>query len=192
MNQLFKPVIYAFAAWLFWGLGLAASAQTEEQIEQLNRERQAFFEEQLDMTPEESKAFWPLYDDYQNRKIRIMEEQKTTFRYSHKNAENLSEEETEETLDKILMQKGQLCDLDQEYYGQKFPAVLPPKKVLLLYKVEWEFRRHLLREIRGKGPDGRGSKRPEAGTKGSPGKPFSSGKPVLAPSPSVQLPAPGA
>jgi len=94
------------------------------------------------MTPAESKAFWPLYDDFINRKIRIMDDQKNTFRYSHKNADNLSQKEIEETLDKILRQKTQMCELEQEYYGDKFPSVLPPKKVLMLYKVEWDFRQH--------------------------------------------------
>jgi len=131
-------------------------AQSEEQIERLNKERQVFFEEQLELTPAESKAFWPLYDDFMNRKIRIMDEQKNTFWYSHKNADNLSNKEIEETLDKILLQKTQLYNLEQEYYGNKFPSVLPPKKVLLLYKVEWEFRQHLLKEIRGRGPGGKG------------------------------------
>jgi len=169
MNPQFRNRFATLASCVLLAAGPVANAQSEEQIERLNRERQDFFEEKLDMTPEESKAFWPLYDDFQNRKIRIMDEQKSTFRYSHKNMDNLSEKETEETLDKILKQKSQLCDLEQEYYGEKFPSILPPKKVLLLYKVEWEFRKHLLKEIRGKGPGDRGEKRHGDGGKGSPG-----------------------
>ena len=81
-------------------------AQTEEQIEKFNEEREVYFNEKLELTESEKKAFWPLYNDFNNRKMKLMEEERNTFRYAHKNAENLSDEEIKEILARILKLQG--------------------------------------------------------------------------------------
>jgi len=130
-------------------LGSAALlAQTDEQIKQFKEKRHTYFNEKLELSDAEEKAFWPLYDDFHHRKMKINEDQKNTFRYSHENADNLSEQEIVENLAKIQRLKDDLYKLEKEYYYKKFPAVLSPKKVLNLYKVEWDFRHHLIKEIR--------------------------------------------
>jgi len=126
-------------------------AQSEEQIKQFNLEREKYFTEKLELTDKEAELFWPVYNDFNNRKMMIAEEERNTFRYCHKNADNLSDEEFIEALDKIRDLKDEQHNLEQKYYREKFPAVLPPKKVMMLYKVEWDFRSHLLRQIRGHG-----------------------------------------
>jgi len=131
-----------------------AMGQSEEQIKRFNQEREDYFNEHLELTKDEKQAFWPVYNDFNNRKMKIMEEERNTFRYSNKNAENLSEEETKEILAKIRVYKEQYFLLEQEYYKEKFPGVLPSKKVLKLYKVEWDFRKHLVRKLRGEGHGG--------------------------------------
>ena len=131
-------------------------AQSEEQIEKFNQEREAYFTEELELTDAEAEAFWPLYNDFHNRKMKIIEEERNTFRYSHKIADNLSDQEINETLEKILVLKNEQFELEQKYYRSKFPEVLPPKKVLKLYKAEWDFRGHLIRKIRGHGQGGPG------------------------------------
>ncbi len=133
-------------------------AQSDDQMEQLNQERKAYFNEQLELTGEETQVFWPLYNDFQNRKMKIVEDERNTFRYTQQNADNLSDGEIVETLEKIQRLRSELCQLEQEYYGEKLPEVLPPKKVLKLYKVEWDFRRHLINKIRGHGQGGPGGK----------------------------------
>jgi len=133
-------------------------AQTEAQKEQFRQERENYFNEQLELTGEEAVAFWPVYNDYDHRKMKIVEEERNTMRYSRENADNLSEKEIGEILEKIQRLRGELARLEQEYYGGKFQEVLPQRKVLKLYWVEWDFRRHLIRQIRGQGQGGRGSR----------------------------------
>jgi len=131
-------------------------AQTEAQKEQFRQERENYFNEQLELTGEEALAFWPVYNDYDHRKVKIVEEEKNTMHYSRENADNLSDKEIGEILEKIQRLRGELARLEQEYYGGKFQEVLPQRKVLKLYWVEWDFRRHLIRQIRGHGQGGRG------------------------------------
>lgn len=143
-------VCLAGASWM-----LPLVAQTDEQIERFNKEREVYYNENLQLTDSEIKAFWPLYNDFNNRKMKLMEDERSTFVYAQKNANNLSDKEITESLDKIRKLKEDQLRLETEYYQIKFPKVLPPKKVLNLYKVEWDFRRHLLRKLREQGREGR-------------------------------------
>jgi hypothetical protein len=133
-------------------------AQSQEQIEKFKQEREAYYTEHLELTPEESKAFWPVYDDFHNRKMKIVEEERNNFSYAHSNSDNLTDTEITEILKKVSQLKKEQLDLEVEYYQDKFLNVLPPKKVLKLYKVEWDFRRHLLRKLRGSHRGERGGK----------------------------------
>lgn len=151
---------------LIWGSAL--HAQTEEQIKKFNQERESYFNEKLELSTSEKEAFWPVYKDFTHRKMKVLEEERNTFKYSNENADNLSDEEINEILGRILEYKKQVFNLEQEYYKNKFPKVLPPDKVLKLYKVEWDFRRHLVRKLRGDG-HGKGGGRGPGGPGGGPG-----------------------
>ena len=136
---------------------LSVLAQSEEQVQQLEKKRKEYFTKELKLTEAEAEVFWPIYSDLQNRKVKIMEEERNIMRYTRQNEANLSEEEVKTSLDRIQVLKGQMFELEKEYYGTKFPEILPPKKAIKLHMVEWDFRRHLMKEIRGRGPGGAGS-----------------------------------
>jgi hypothetical protein len=125
-------------------------AQSEEQIRKFNEEREAYFNQKLDLSDAEKKAFWPVFNDFNKRKMRLMEEERNTFRYTRDNMENLSEKEMKETMDRILELKEGILALDKEYFGKKFPAILGDEKTMELYMAEWEFRRHLIGKLRGR------------------------------------------
>ncbi|MDF1575665.1 MAG: hypothetical protein P1P86_10805 [Bacteroidales bacterium] len=149
-------------------------AQSKEQIEKFNEERKAYFTEELKLTDKESNAFWPLYNDFQNRKMKLVEDERNTWTYAHKNADNLSDKEILETLRKVYNLKESRLELEREYYQGKFLDALPAKKVLKLGKVEWDFRRHLLHKLRDDG-QGRRSQGGGSGNKGTDNEPFTMG-----------------
>ncbi len=123
-------------------------AQSQEQIEKFNQERRTYFTKELELTDAECKAFFPLYEDFQNRKMKLVEDERNTWSYAYNNADNLSEEEIQETLEKAYSLKLQQVQLEKEYYQEKFLKALPAKKVLSLGKVEFDFRRYLLHKLR--------------------------------------------
>ena len=171
MNKTFTRTIAITVFLVFSTCMVPLVAQSEEQIEKFKKERETYFTERLELTESESEAFWPLYNDFYNRKMKLVEDERNSFSYAHKNAENLSDEEITETLDKIRKLKEQQLTLETEYYQVKFMKVLPPKKVLKLYKVEWDFRRHLLRQLRNQGEekDNRGRRDGGGGSNDHPG-----------------------
>lgn len=131
-------------------------AQSQEQIEKFKEEQRKFYTEKLELTAQESKDFWPIYDDFMNRKMKLVEDERNTWTYAHKNADNLSDAEILQTQEKAYNLKEKQLELEREYYQDKFLKALPAKKVLKLGKVEWDFRRHLLRELRREGDGNRG------------------------------------
>jgi len=146
---MYKRIIYKLSAVLIL-------AQTQEQIDQFNKERKAYFTEKLELTDAESKAFWPLYEDFANRKMKLGEDERNTYAYAHKNADHLSDKEIKETLAKAFRLKEEQLALEKDFYQNKFMTALPAKKVMKLGKVEWDFRRHLMRKLREKGDGNRG------------------------------------
>ena len=137
--------------------------QTEEQKAKFNKERIAFFTNELQLTDAEAKKFWPLYNDFNNRKMKIAEEEKSILSYFHNNSDNMSETEITESLSKILDISNRRHKLELDYHN-KFKEILTEKKVMQLYVTDRQFRRHIIGRLRhsnqGQGPgqgEGRGS-----------------------------------
>lgn len=158
MNRYITRILFSLALLAAVSDLVPLMAQSEEQVEKFKKEREAYFTEKLALTDQEAGVFWPVYNDFHNRKMKLVEDERNTFKYSHKNRENLSDEEIIEVLEKIRILKDQEHQLEQEYYHKEFPKVLPPKKVLMLYKVEWDFRGYLIKKLRGNGDRHRGSR----------------------------------
>ena len=168
-----SKIIYILSTVLFlFTTSGALIAQSQEQIDKFNEERKVYFTEKLELSDAESKAFWPLYEDFHNRKMKLVEDERNTWTYAHKNADNLTDKEILETLEKGYSLKVKQLELEREYYQEKFLEALPTKKVLKLGKVEWDFRRYLIRKLRedgqGKHGQGRGSGKQSTGPAGDP------------------------
>ena len=151
MNKKVTRFLTGTALLLFMAGWTPILGQTEEQIKKFKKEREVYFTEELELTDSEAKTFWPLYDDFHNRKMKLVEDERNTYSYAYKNADNLTKEEILEILAKVGKLKEDQLKLEAEYYQDKFMKALPAKKVLKLGKVEWDFRRHLMRELRGQG-----------------------------------------
>jgi hypothetical protein len=149
MNKTITRFLTGTFLLLFFAGLTPMMGQSEEQIEKFKKERKIYFTENLELSDQEAKAFWPLYEDFSNRKMKLVEDERNTYSYAHKNAENLSDQEILDILKKVNKLKEDQLRLEAEYYQDKFLKALPAKKVLKLGKVEWDFRRHLMRELRG-------------------------------------------
>src|SRR5665213_866552 len=92
----------------------------------------------LKLTPEESRAFWPLYRQYvqDQTAIRILKRQ---------NNSNASVDGTVQ-IDKELAYEQQLVEI-RKHYRDEFLKILPPEKVSELYKSEREFNDEVLRQL---------------------------------------------
>lgn len=127
-------------------------------FEQVEAEKIAFFTRFMDLTSEEAKDFWPVYDDFQNQRNQLVWERQSLSRQFAGNYEDLSADESEDIADRFIGLQVKESDLVSEYHS-RFKEILPPKKVMRLYQAENEFKTQLLRRIRGGGGRGAGQGR---------------------------------
>ncbi len=91
--------------------------------------------ENLELTPEEQKAFLPVYDQYQEARGKNNEALGRLIVDFAKNYESMTDEKALALLNEVLAVKQGRLDIKKEYLG-KFKAVLPGKKVARYYQIE--------------------------------------------------------
>jgi len=150
--------IFITASLLLTSVYVAAQSQYQRgrgDFEQVEAERIAFITRYLELTSDEAKKFWPVYDDFRNRRELLSQERQAISRSFQRSYRNIGEKEAEEIADRYIALQVQETALAEEYH-KKFKSVIPPGKVMRLYEAENIFRMQLLRRVRGGGP-GRGA-----------------------------------
>lgn len=134
--------------------------------EKLDAYRIAFFTKKLNLTPQEAEKFWPVYNEFQNKRNSIQTERMQLNRNVNQNELNMSEKDMTEAGDKLISLQMQEASLAMDYH-KKFKEILSPAKVIRLYQAENQYRLQLLNELKQnqqqrnnlqKGPGGGGNK----------------------------------
>ncbi len=132
-------------------MNFAVSAQDkdshEARMEKYRAEKVSFLTTKLDLTPSEAEKFWPIYNQ--------MDKERWESQKCRRDLENKVSEAEESLSD------NEIIKLTREFsgsmqkegtlmtsYNEKLLKVLPPKKVLKLYKAENEFRMNMIRKYR--------------------------------------------
>lgn len=113
--------------------------------EQVEAMKVGFLTKRLDLTPDEAKVFWPVYNKFQDEIEAIRKTRRD--RMDPKTFEQLSDKEVEKAVDAELVSRQSELDVLKKYHSQ-FKQVLPIKKVAQLYRAEEDFKRELLERIK--------------------------------------------
>lgn len=127
----------------------------QESMREIQSQRIAFFTNAMSLTTEEAQVFWPLYNQYNERKNKLLEEQKKLIKgFTEERIAVMTKSETEDAANIYIKLQKQESDLIQEYH-KKFMNQLPAGKVLKMYKAEKDFMQNLLWHLKGyeKGKD---------------------------------------
>ncbi|MCU0472001.1 MAG: hypothetical protein MUC93_01375 [Bacteroidales bacterium] len=125
---------------------ISVSAQNPNR-ERLDSYRIAFFTQKLKLTPYEAEKFWPLFNDLQDRKIKIQLGKMQLNRKINQEAATLSDKEMTEMGDKLIELEVMEAELSRTFH-KNFKEVLPPEKVLRLYQAETQYKLLLLNELK--------------------------------------------
>ena len=106
----------------------------------------AYLSEKLSLTPAEAEKFWPIYNEYDSKKVDARKDFREDKKEQSKEVE-ISDAEIEKMLNQRIELKQTELNLEKEYLT-KFKSVLSIKKVAELYKAEDNFKRELLRKMR--------------------------------------------
>lgn len=135
-----KPIIIG----LFFFVCGFCSAQSPEALKKIEAARIAFLTVRLDLSPEEAKVFWPLYNEYSQKRQNLRKEY-LRLRKGLKEGQ-LTEEEGEKLVARGMQLKEQNLALEKEY-AEKLIEVIGAPKVVALNKAERDFKRMLLERL---------------------------------------------
>jgi hypothetical protein len=148
-------------------------AQTEEDKVESKHDREAMMEriksakiahisKSVELTPEEAEKFWPLYNEFENKRNEITIDLFKRFKGGEEKPKDISDADADKLMSSRFSEEQALLDLKLEYH-KKYLEILSASKVLKLYDTEDKFRRGLMERM-GKGGSERGERRPEGGS----------------------------
>ncbi|MBN4065725.1 hypothetical protein JYT51_00155 [Candidatus Amoebophilus asiaticus] len=138
-----------------------AFAQTghRNRSEKIEALKIAFITQKLDLTADEARSFWPVYNQYETELETIRHNRRKEKKERRKEFKDMSNLEIEKFLDNEIIFKEKELDIMKTYYV-KFKQVLPIRKVAMLIRAQEDFKRELLRQLREKHQKGSHDKPP--------------------------------
>jgi hypothetical protein len=134
---------------------LVASAQRGQ--EKMSELRKNFVKEQLALTPDEEKQFWPLYDQYEAKLNDFRQAMKTAIDKAE--AAPTNEKVVIESIDAVSKIRKDEADLDAKFFKDSMP-IIGAERVGKLTRLEEEFRRTLMEKLKDKRGGGPGQHGP--------------------------------
>ena len=120
----------------------------DEHRDKIKALKVALITDKLDLSTSEAEKFWPIYNAFENEQERL---RKTSHvKRNDDDFESLSENDAQNLLDEMLDLGKQRYDLYNKFIVD-LKQVLPAKKIILLKKVEEEFKRKMIKEFRKRG-----------------------------------------
>ncbi|MGO4919034.1 hypothetical protein [Maribacter spongiicola] len=139
MNKLIIA-IFLFVTTLSFG-------QRNQDWEKINTLKVAFFTEKLSLSTKEAQEFWPVYNEYQEKRNVLRKKNHDQIRGKMKDANALTEKEAEKLLALHIQIEEEEEVLDTNFL-KNVSKVISAKKTLLLLRSEEEFKRQLMKQYR--------------------------------------------
>lgn len=150
-----KNRTYIFTAILLVIASAAFGQEHRPVREKVEAMKIGFLTERLNLTSEEAKVFWPVYNKYQDELEVLHKSRRENLINARMNFDEMADKEIEKAIDTELASRQNELDLLKKFHPQ-FKQVLPIKKVAKLYRAEEQFKGKLLDMIKEK----RGDRKP--------------------------------
>lgn len=123
------------------------TASLNERYKKMQSRKIAFICDKIELSPNQSESFWPIYNMYSSELRLIMRNKKKIQRDYMLNKLSMDDIELGSIIDSLF-------NLDQEYlnlkikYVTKFAEIISNKQMFELYEAEEGFKKELLRRIK--------------------------------------------
>jgi len=141
MNITMKQLL--FTALIVGTLSTLGQAQIdpERREARLAAFRAEVFTRVLNLTPEEAQGFWPVYNEFSDKREQTQQDMR-----SGKQLDQMNDAEVEDQIKRHFDMKQRELELEREAY-QKLRKVLPSRKIAKLPMAEREFRESLVKKL---------------------------------------------
>ncbi len=107
-------------------------------------QQKAFFTEKAGLTEDEAKAFFPVYNELQQKKRDLNREMRRVMREAA--GAQATEEQSLKAIDSMAETNIKIAELEKEYL-QRFKKILPASKILKVQNAEEQFNSQILKDI---------------------------------------------
>lgn len=111
----------------------------------------AYLTERLNLTVEEAKSFWPLFDKYEEELDALKNKYNITHKLKPKELALLTDIEVEKRLQQLMDYKQAMVTL-QKRYIEEFKKIISNRKVLVLLEAQEDFKKEMMRKVKGGNP----------------------------------------
>ncbi|CAM4149263.1 hypothetical protein SAMN06265348_10561 [Pedobacter westerhofensis] len=138
------------AATILLLLPFLVSAQRDNgRRNEIDAYKRTYLQEKLELSPEESKIFWPIYTAWQAEQLALRQERRERMISFRKitEIEDLSDTQVQSLITNELDFKQKDLNIERKYYG-KLKSSLPIKTIGKYYRAQETFKRELLSRYR--------------------------------------------
>jgi len=123
------------------------SGHSQDRWEKYRSEKVAFLTSNLELTPAEAEKFWPVYNQMDTERWDAQKLRREMEDRVIEAGDAMSDKKVIE-LTRAFVESMQKEGALSTKYNEKFLKILPPKKVLKIYKTEKEFRMYIIKKYR--------------------------------------------
>ncbi|MEI6766169.1 MAG: hypothetical protein WCM76_11040 [Bacteroidota bacterium] len=135
--------------------------RAEEKRQKIQAMKVAYLTQSMTLTSLESEKFWPLYNEYAEKKDAENKKYREALKaYKKIGLDKLDEKQSEELVNNEMLHDQKMLDLKKEYVP-KFKAMIGSKKLVQLFTAEREFQKLLLQKAKEGGKKGKGKGKDE-------------------------------
>lgn len=148
MNTIHRKI------WLLAGLLLTllsfsstdaqAQRRNEEEMKKIQDAKVAIITNRLSLTPEQSKDFWPIYNEFSQKKREMNRSMRQIIKSKGATA---SDDQAMSSLKEVQDLKQKQVELEKEYQD-RFLTVISAKQLTELYSAERDFNEMLLQRLK--------------------------------------------
>ena len=130
-------LVAAVAVTAFWAVPISAAADDSMAImlEKVQADKKAFIASHMTLTASETRAFWPVYDDYQAEVGQLELRSERLFNAYREAYPNLTDRRAKDFMNEFLAIESQFQAIRQSFLP-RFREALAEKKVFRYYQIE--------------------------------------------------------
>ena len=132
---------------LFAAQVVNAQENRQDRWERIKTEKISFLTDKLDLTPTEAQKFWPVYNELEDKRFAAQRKRHNLEVKVQEAGDSLSDKEIVQLTREYAGNMQKEGDLMVKY-NEEFLKILPPQKVLKLYKAENDFRMYMFKKYR--------------------------------------------
>lgn len=153
MRKIVALAVFLIVASVSSSFAQPEDKKHEQRWEKYRAEKIAFLTSNLELSPAEAQKFWPVYNKLEKERWEAQIFRRQMEEKVIEAEETMSDQKIKQLTREFTESMRKEADLLVNY-NEKFLEILPPGKVLKLYKAENEFRMYMIKKFRDRKKNG--------------------------------------